>query len=96
LVAGAQIPGGKITVSDPATGKTYTAADPGDYLYPSDVRFDAAHDLLYVKADGLARGIAEQTWLFTYDVRRHEITRRVKVRNGQLSEECPVPEAAPQ
>jgi hypothetical protein len=67
------------------------AADPGDYVYPSDVRLDAQNDLLYVKAQGLAGGFSEQTWLFEYDLRRQRIMERLQVRNGILSMECPEP-----
>src|SRR5438477_12768682 len=88
IVRGAQVPGGRITVSYPPTGRTLVAADPGDYIYPSDVRIDAKNDLLYVKADGLAGGISEQTWLFEYDLRGQRIMERRQVKNGILFAEC--------
>jgi hypothetical protein len=91
VVSGAQVPGGRIAVSYPATGRTFVAADPGDYVYPSDVRFDAQNGLLYVKANGLAAGMSEETWLFEYDLRGQRITERRQVRNGILPAECPVP-----
>jgi hypothetical protein len=88
IVSGAQVPGGRITVSYPATGRTLVAADPGDYIYPSDVRMDAKNDLLYVKADGLAGGISEQTRLFEYDLRGQRIMERRQVKNSILFAEC--------
>lgn len=91
IVKGAQIPGGRITVSYPATNQDIVAADPGDYVYPSDVRLDPRNDLLYVKAYGLAGGLSEQTWLFEYDFRRQRIMERRQVRNGILPIECPEP-----
>lgn len=41
IVRGAQLAGGRTIVSYPATGRDVVAADPGDYVYPSDVRLDA-------------------------------------------------------
>jgi len=78
-------------VSYPATGRGVMAADPGDYVYPSDVRLDAQNDLLYVKAHGLAGGLSEQTWLFEFDLRGQRIMERRQVRNGILPMECPEP-----
>ena len=88
IIRGAQIPGGRVTVFYPGTGQEVVAADPEDYVYPSDVRFDAQHDLLYVKAHGLAGGFFEQTWLFEYDVRTRRIVERLRVRNNILAAEC--------
>src|SRR5947209_11040985 len=69
LVSGAGVPGGRVLASYPAEHRDVVAADPGDYVYPSDVRLDDQNDLLYVKAFGLAGGLTEQTWLFEYDLR---------------------------
>ena len=88
LVTGAQIPGGRIAVSGPASNHDIIAADPGDYIYPSDVRFNPQPGILYTKAHGFAGGLREQTWLFKYDLRRHEITERTQIRNGILPAEC--------
>jgi len=89
LVRGAQIPGGRVVASYPAEHRDVVAADPGDYVYPSDVRLDAQNDLLYVKASGLAGGLTEQTWLFEYDLRGQHIIERRQVKNGVLPMECP-------
>ena len=88
-VTGAQIAGGRVTVSYSATGDQYVVADAGDYIYPTDVRIDSQNDLLYVKAQGLAAGVWEQTWLFEYDLRRRRQIARRRVRNSVLSEDCP-------
>jgi hypothetical protein len=89
IVRGAQVVGGKIIVSYPATGQTVVAADAGDYVYPSDVRIDAQNDILYIKVYGLAGGMFEQTWLFEYDLHGHQIMERHKIKNGILPAECP-------
>lgn len=60
IIIGAQIPGGRITARYP-TGGEVEVANAGDYVYPSDVRFDARRDLLLVKASGLAGGMFQET-----------------------------------
>jgi hypothetical protein len=94
-ISGAQVPGGRIAVSYPGASREFLAADPGDYIYPSDVRLDAPKETLYVKAHGAAGGISEQTWLFAYDLRARRIAERVQVRNGVLPMECPEPPLPP-
>jgi hypothetical protein len=90
-ISGAQIPGGRIAVSYPGSNRQFLAADPGDYIYPSDVRLDAPKETLYVKAHGLAGGISEQTWLFAYNLRARRIVERVQVKNDVLPAECQEP-----
>lgn len=87
-VKGAQIVGGRITVLNAASTREVIAADPGDYIYPSDVRFNARKGALYTKAHGLAGGLTEETWLFKYDLRKRQITERRQVTNGTLPPEC--------
>jgi hypothetical protein len=89
VVKGFNSPSGRITVSYPATSRVIVAADPNDYIYPSDVRLDAQNELLYVKAQGLAVLDGEQTWLFEFDLRRQRITERTRVRNDIPPMECP-------
>jgi hypothetical protein len=89
VVSGAQAPGGRIAVTYPASHRQVFAADPGDYVYPSDVRLDARNDRLFVKANGLAGGISDQTWLFEYDLDRQQLVRRERVKPDLLSAECP-------
>jgi hypothetical protein len=91
IVKGFDTVSGRITVSYPATGRDVVAADPNDYMYPSDVRLDAQNDLLYVKAHGLAVLSGEQTWLFEFDLRGQRILERRQIRNGILPMECPEP-----
>jgi hypothetical protein len=88
LVSGAQIPGGRVVAFYPAEHRDVVAANPGDYIYPSDVRLDAQNDLLYVKAHGLAGGLTEQTWFFEYDLRGQRMVQRLQVKNGALPAEC--------
>jgi hypothetical protein len=94
-ISGAQVPGGRIAVSYPGASREFLAADPGDYIYPSDVRLDAQKETLYVKAHGAAGGISEQTWLFAYDLRARRIAERLQVRNEVLPMECPEPPLPP-
>ena len=91
IVKGAQIPGGRIIVSYPVTGRDVVAADAGDYIYPSDVRLDAENDFLYVKARGLTGAFSEQTWLFKFDLLGQRIMERRQIRIGILPMECPEP-----
>jgi hypothetical protein len=90
-IKGAQMPGGRIVVLYSVTGHQFVAADAGDYVYPSDVRFDARNDLLYVKAAGLAGGIWERTVLFEYDLRQHRLVTRRRVNGRDLPGACPSP-----
>jgi hypothetical protein len=94
MVRGAQSPGGRINVRYLANGRESVAADPGDYVYPSDVRLDARSDLLYVKASGLAGGIRQETWLFEYDLRGQRLMERQQIISDSLPTECPEPSHA--
>jgi len=58
------MPGGRITARYTTPGRELEAANAGDYVYPSDVRFSMQTNLLFVKASGLADGITHETWLF--------------------------------
>jgi hypothetical protein len=87
-IRGAKIPGGRVSVYYPSDRSTFIAADPSDYVYPTDIRIDDKNNLLLVKARGLAGGISEQTWLFEYDILRQKILGRVQVKNDVLPAEC--------
>lgn len=89
VVIGAQIPGGRVSVRYLPANRVVVAADPGDYVYPSDVRIDGQKDFLYTKAYGLAGGLTEETWLFKYDLHGERITERRRIKNGILPAECP-------
>ena len=91
LVRGAEMAGGRVTVTDPRTGRVYIAANAGDYLYPADIRVNIRDGLLYVKAQGLAGGIWEQAWLFEYDLHAHRQIARSKVKPSALPVECSGP-----
>jgi len=83
------MPGGRITVRNLRTGRESEAANAGDYIYPSDVRFNAQTNLLLVKASGLAAGIHHETWLFEYDLLSQHLVERRRVEDTALSTECP-------
>ena len=95
VVIGAQTPGGRVVVRYPATHEEIVAADPGDYVYPSDVRVDTESDFLYIKAEGVGVGLTHETWLFAYDLHRKRIADRRLIRNGVLPGECPELSAGP-
>lgn len=80
--------GGNAVVFYPKTGETYVAADPHDYIYPTDVRFSSEDGVLYVVAQGLAAGISQQTWLFAFDLRERRQTARLKIDAKRLPERC--------
>lgn len=89
MVVGAQMPGGRITARYVTTGRELEAANAGDYVYPSDVRFNAQTNLLFVKASGLAGGITHETWLFEYDLLGQHLIERRRVADSALPTECP-------
>lgn len=89
LVRGTQAPGGRIQLETGAPSQTFVVANPGDYIYPSDVRIDKAHDLLYVKAAGLAGGLHGQMWLYEYDLRHKRSLDQRLVTKDALGSECP-------
>ena len=80
---------GNVTAYYPSLGKTFVAAQPGDYIYPEDVRLEADSCFLYVKARGSAAGIWEQTWLFKFDLQKHVLLERKKVKDESMAPDCP-------
>jgi hypothetical protein len=80
--------GGVVVVRDIASGKSWTAINPGDYVYPSDIRLDSQRDYLYVRASGLAGGIQQETWLFEYDLERRQLLRKERVDKKSLPAIC--------
>jgi hypothetical protein len=88
-VSGRQAPGGRIDLRFEPDGHQEVAADAGDYIYPSDVRFERSGSRLYVRAEGRPAVFGEQqTWLFEYDLERRRRTGRVRVVEGVLSQGC--------
>ena len=90
-VKAATMPGGLVTVSYPASGQQFVAANAGDYVYPYDIRIDNQNDRLYIVASGLAGGIWSRTVLFEYDLAEHRETARRGVRDKDLPKACPGP-----
>jgi len=90
-IKGAGMVGGRIAVRYGSDGPQLVAVQPGDYIYPSDVRIDSTGSLLYVKARGLAGGIREETWLYEYDLRRRQQVSQLLVDPSVLPAECPMP-----
>lgn len=88
VVKGFEAVGGVVTLRDVASGESWTAINPGDYIYPSDIRIDSQRDYLYVRASGLAGGIDQQTWLFEYDLNRRRLVRKERVEDRSLPSIC--------
>jgi hypothetical protein len=91
-VRGAEMVWGKITIRFEPDGPSVTAVQPGDYIYPGDVRVNEARDRLYVKASGAAAGIWHETWLYEYDLQNRKQVRKQRVHPEVLPTECPMPE----
>ncbi len=89
IVVGSQMPGGRITARYTTPGRELEAANAGDYVYPSDVRFNMQTNLLFVKASGLAGGITHETWLFEYDLLGQRLIERRRVADSALPTACP-------
>lgn len=89
MVVGYQMPGGRITARYLTTGRELEVANAGDYVYPSDVRFNGQTNLLFVKASGLAGGINHETSLFEYDLLGQRLIERRRVSDRALPTECP-------
>ena len=90
-VEGADMVGGSISVRYEPDGLTVIAAQPGDYIYPADVRINENHDRLYIKARGFAAGIWAETWLFEYAVQKRKRVQKQRVHPDVLPTECPMP-----
>ena len=74
VVSAFQAPSGAVRVHYTDSGSDIVAADAGEYVYPSDIRWDPAKGSLYVKAHGVPvpwdKG---ETDLFEFDLpsKRH-------------------------
>lgn len=89
-VRGFESASGIITVRYLPDGPELTAVNPGDYIYPSDVRVDSAQGVLYVRADGTSAGIWRQTWLYEYDLLHRKEISRMQVDPSVLPPKCPM------
>lgn len=87
VVVGFQGPGARVLLRERSAGAQVEVASPGDYVYPVDVRYDAASEVLYVKAEGLAGGISRETWLFEFEIAERK-SARVQVDPGVMPAEC--------
>jgi hypothetical protein len=93
-IQGVDMVSGTIDIRYEPDGPSLEAVDPGDYIYPSDVRVNASRDRLYVKAQGSAAGIWEETWLYEYDLRNRKQAAKQLVHPDVLPAECPMPKEA--
>jgi hypothetical protein len=93
VVLGLHAPGGAIALRYPGAAQPTVAADAGDYVYPSDVRWDRERDRLYVKAQGITAAGGERTVVFEYDLASRREVRREAVDSSRLPAECPTEQA---
>jgi len=91
-VRGAEMVGGRVSVRYLPDGPEVVAADAGDYVYPSDVRMSQQGTSLLVKADGLAGGIHQETWLFEYSLERRRLITKSRIDPDVLPAECELQE----
>lgn len=87
-IEGADKVGGNIFVRYEPGGRLQAVVQPGDYIYPSDVRLNPSLGRLYVKASGLAGGISQETWLYEYDLQKRKQVRKRRVHPAVLPQEC--------
>ena len=90
-IRGAQMVGGQVNARYEADGRDVVVVDPGDYIYPNDVRLNERRDRLYVKASGAAGGIWQETWLYEYDLVERRALRKSRVHPEALPPECRMP-----
>jgi len=88
-IFGAQEVGGRISVRFESDGEEKVAANSGDYIYPSDVRYDRELNRLYVRTSGRPPAFGgDQTWLFEYDLQRRRRTDRKRAEPSALVALC--------
>ena len=56
-----------------------TIADPGDYVYPCDIRINIGTGYLFCKASGLAAGLYQETVIYQFDLNQRRVVQRVVV-----------------
>ena len=84
-----QAPGGKVIVVYAPSLTQVVAADAGDYILPTDIRWDDSEGRLFIKLDGApAVGGPRETWLFVYDVAERKERARVLVDPAVLPADC--------
>lgn len=94
-ISGYRAVGGRVVARD-STGQTHVVANTGDYVYPADVRTSADNVRVYVKAEGLAGGFSQETWLFEYDLTQLKQLTKVRVDPSVLPPVCPGGPPTPQ
>jgi hypothetical protein len=83
------MPGGTISLEYLPDGPEVAAAHPGDYIYPTDVRFARTGERLYVLASGFSVAAKEpQTWIFEFNVGTRQQTGRERVSPAELPSPC--------
>ena len=90
-ISGADMVSGNITLRFEVDGAQVVAVQPGDYIYPKDVRLSQSRDRLFVKASGLAGGIWDETWLYEFDLLERKRVRKNRVDADVLPPDCPIP-----
>jgi len=72
-VSALQTVGGKFYGQYSDEQESRLIGNPGDYVYPCALRFDAANSRVFGVASGLAAGIQQATILFEFDTRSRQL-----------------------
>lgn len=79
--------GGKV-VATYNDGTRYLVANPGDYVYPTEIRVDSATNKLYVFADGLAAGIWRASRIYEFDLVARRQTNKAEINPDMLKNDA--------
>lgn len=86
VLEGACCVGGRFTARYADEPSPRIMASGGDYVYPQELRLDAAGGRAFARAGGAEAGLRRVTVLFEYDLERREPVARVEVDAGVLPE----------
>ena len=68
--------------------------NPGDYVYPCDIRINASHTRLYAEASGIAMNNAKVTIVFEFDIPSRNLVQTYYVDPALLPKCPPIAPAA--
>jgi len=87
-IARGEIQGGPIAITELSTGKMITTSNSGDYVEPTQVRFNPENSRLYVQAKVQVGGIWPTTDLFEYDLAEKRLLQRAGIGKASLLAGC--------
>ena len=91
-IHGLEAPGARITATYGKSGDV-GVTEMVDYVYPTDIRIDKNHEILYVKTDGYVLGRTKRICLFAFDLYKKATIVREEVDNSVLPQECVRPKS---